>query len=101
MDTKEFGTRLRELRKQAGLSQRELANKIGVSFSYLSKIENGVMPPPSERVILRLAEVLNADKDGLMLLAGRIPSDIAQILKTQKALQLLRSDRTQKNQESD
>ncbi len=96
METKKFGTRLRELRKQASLSQRALANKIGVNFSYLSKIESGVMPPPSEQVILRLAEVLDADKDELMLLAGKIPSDIAQILTNQKALQLLRSDRTQK-----
>src|SRR3990172_3147037 len=94
MTENEFGLRLRELRKQAGLSQRELAEKIGVNFSYLSKIESGVMPPPSEPVILKLAEVLKADKDELIILAGKIPSDIAQILKNQKALELLRSKRT-------
>ena len=100
MESQEFGTRLRELRKQAGLSQRELADKIGVNFTYLSKIESGVLPPPSEKVIVRLAEVLNVDKDELMLLAGKIPSDIAQILKNREALQLLRSDRTQKKIEA-
>lgn len=46
METQEFGARLRELRKQASLSQRELADKVGVNFTYLSKIESGVMPPP-------------------------------------------------------
>ena len=96
MEIKEFGARLRELRKQAGLTQRQIADKAGVDFTYLSKIANGVMPPPSQKVILRLAEALNDDKDELMTLAGKIPPDIAQILKNREALQLLRSDRTQK-----
>ena len=96
MEAQEFGARLRELRIQAGLTQRELANNVNVDFTYLSKIENGVLPPPSEKVILRLTEVLNADKDELITLAGRIPADIAQILKNRRALQLLRSERTQK-----
>ncbi|MFQ6122862.1 MAG: helix-turn-helix domain-containing protein [Dehalococcoidales bacterium] len=96
MEVQEFGARLRELRIQAGLTQRELANKINVDFSYLSKIENGVLPPPSDKVILRLAEALNADKDELLTLAGRIPPDIVQMLKNRKTLQLLRSDRIQK-----
>ncbi len=95
-EAQQFGKRLRELRILAGLTQRELAEKIGVDFSYLSKIENGVLPPPSEKVILRLAEALNADKDELITLAGRIPADIAEMLKNQKTLQLLRSERTRK-----
>ena len=96
MKTRGFGARLRELRIQARLTQRELAEKVNVDFSYLSKIENGALPPPSEKVISRLAEVLNADKDDLITLAGRIPSDIAQILQNREALKLLRSDRVQK-----
>ena len=91
-----FNIRLRELRKQAGLSQRELADKIGINFTYLSKIESGALPPPSEQVILRLAKVLNADKDELLTLAGKIPSDVVQMLKNREALQLLRSGHTQK-----
>jgi len=96
MDTRQFGARLRELRKQAGLSQRELAKKVGVSFTYLSKIESGAMPPPSEKVVLRLADVLKADQDDLLTLAGKVPADIAQILKNRETLQLLRSERIQK-----
>ncbi len=92
METKKFGARLKELREQAGLNQRELASKVGINFTYLSKIESGVMPPPSEKVILRLAEVLNADTDELMTLAGKVPPDIAQMLKNGKILQRLRSD---------
>ncbi len=96
METKEFGARLRELRRQAGLSLRQLANRVGVDFSYLSKIEGGAIPPPSEQVLLRLAEVLDTNADELTTLAGKIPPDIAQILKNPKALQFLRSDQTQK-----
>ena len=90
MENTEFGVRLRELRTKAGLSQRELADKVGINFTYLSKIESGTMPPPSEKVIMKLAEALNADKDELITLAGRIPSDIAQLLKNREVLQSLR-----------
>ena len=95
-EDKIFGERLKELRIQSGLTQRELAEKVDVNFTYLSKIENGALPPPSEKVILRLAEILNADKDEIIQLAGKIPSDIAKMLKNRETLQLLRSDRTQK-----
>lgn len=95
MKAQEFGARLKQLRKQVGLTQRELADKVNVDFSYLSKIENGAASPPSEKVILRLAEVLYGDRDELLTLAGRIPPDIAEALKNREARQLLRSKRTQ------
>lgn len=98
MAAKEFGVRLRALRKWVGLSQRELATKIGVDFTYVSKIENGLLPPPSEKVILRLAETLNVDKDELLTLAGRIPSDIAEILKDREVLERLRTERAEREE---
>jgi HTH-type transcriptional regulator, competence development regulator len=96
MKTEKFGVKLRELRKQVGMTQRELAERVNIDFTYLSKIENGVMPPPSEKVILQLAEALNADKDELIILAGRVPSDIAEVLKNGETLQFLRADGTRK-----
>ncbi|MBI2287852.1 MAG: helix-turn-helix transcriptional regulator [Chloroflexi bacterium] len=100
MEIREFGIKLKELRNQAGLSQRELGDKVGVNFTYLSKIENGVLPPPSQKVILRLAEVLNADIDELMTLAGKISPDITQMLKNREILRLLRSARVQRKARS-
>ncbi|MFC2007086.1 helix-turn-helix domain-containing protein [Chloroflexota bacterium] len=91
-----FGARLKELRILAGMTQRGLAKSVNVDFTYLSKIENGVMPPPSEKVILQIAEVLKADRDELLSLAGKIPSDIAEMLKDKETLQMLRSGRTQR-----
>ena len=76
-----FGAAIRELRVKANLSLRELAARVGIDFTYLSKIENGVLRPPSEKVVLRLAEALNADRNELLILAGRIPSDVARALK--------------------
>ena len=54
----EFPERLRALRREARLSQRELAEKIGVDFTYLSKIENRRVEPPSEAVLRRISEEL-------------------------------------------
>jgi PGF-pre-PGF domain-containing protein len=95
-----FGAKLRELRTKSGLSLRELADKVNVDFTYLSKIENGVMPPPSEKVIRQLAETLNADKDELLTLAGIIPSDIAEILKDRDTLRKLRAERAKKEEKA-
>jgi transcriptional regulator with XRE-family HTH domain len=91
-----FGTKLRELRKAAGLTLRDLAEKVEVNFSYLSKIENGVLPPPSEKVVRQLAAALNYDKDELLALAGIIPADIAEILKDRNAREKLRADQARK-----
>jgi len=95
-ENQKFGAKLRELRKEAGLTLRELAEKVNVNFTYLSKIENGALPPPSEKVIRQLAETLNADKDELLALAGIVPSDIAEILKDPKAIERLRAERAKK-----
>lgn len=68
-----FGERLRELRKQRGLTQRDLAGVVGVDFTYISKIENGHMPPPSEETIIKLARALRVDADELLSLAKKVP----------------------------
>lgn len=91
MKSEKFGTRLRELRKKADLSQREVASLVDINYTYLSKIESGEMSPPSEKVIVKLAAVLHADKDELITLAGKVPSDLSQILKSPRTLQFLRS----------
>ena len=69
-----FGQRLRELRKAKGLTQRELADRVGLSFTYLSKIENGAMQPPRGKSITALANALDTDPDELFGLAKKVPS---------------------------
>jgi len=91
MKHNKFGIRVRELRKRTGISQREAAKKVGIDFTYLSKIESGIVLPPSEKVITKLAKVLDADKDELITLAGKVPSDLSQILQDKELIKFLRS----------
>lgn len=86
-----FGQRIRQLRKERNLTQRELAERVaaqlkadegrGFDVTYLSKIENDRLPPPSTVAILELAEVLDTDSDELLALAGKAPPDLGQALK--------------------
>ena len=74
-----FGERLRDLRKAKSLSQRALAEIVGINFTYLSKIENEKLDFaqfPSEDLIRKLANSLNGDVDELLLLARKIPEPI-------------------------
>lgn len=74
-----FGEKVRALRKAKKLPQRALAKKLGVSFTYLSKIENENLDfgdYPSEDLILRLAEELDGDADQLLIMAKKVPPRI-------------------------
>ena len=64
-----FGERIRELRQSSGWTLRQLAPKVGVGFTYLSKVENGKLDfgdYPSEALIRRLAAALNASPEDLV-----------------------------------
>lgn len=79
MPVQTFGQRLRELRRARKFGQRALASKVGVNFTYLSRIENETLdfgPYPSEELIQRLATALEADEDELLILAKKIPEHI-------------------------
>lgn len=52
----EFRQRLKELRKDKRMSQRDLASRVGIDFTYLSKIETGAMPAPSKNTIIKFGE---------------------------------------------
>jgi HTH-type transcriptional regulator, competence development regulator len=100
----EFGQRLRELRKNKRLSQRDLASKVGIDFTYLSKIENGKMHPPSTETIMSLAKALglNAkEADDLMARAKKVPQSLQRPLHSGAALQFLRTAGTKSLSEKD
>lgn len=74
-----FGDKVRQLRTAKGLSQRALGERVGVSFTYISKVGNGKLDfgdYPSEDLIRRLAASLDADEEDLLLLAEKIPEPI-------------------------
>ncbi len=71
-----FGERLRELRKAKGFTLRDLAARVGVGHTYLSKAENERLEYgdyPSNALICKLAKALDGDVDELFFLARRIP----------------------------
>ena len=99
MDTNQtFGQRIRELRKAKNLTQRELAERVaarlkeedrrGFDVTYLSKIENDKMPPPSTIAIMQLAKELDTPSDELLALAGKAPMDLGQTLKESEGARL-------------
>lgn len=74
-----FGTRIRQLRQARRITLRGLAPRVGVGFTYLSKVENGKLDfgdYPSDDLIHRLAEALEADEEELQVLAERVPDRI-------------------------
>jgi HTH-type transcriptional regulator, competence development regulator len=75
-----FGEHLRGLRKAAGLSQRELAQRAGIDFTYLSKIENGRVDPPGESTMSALARALDTDAEDLLARARKMPRDLKQLV---------------------
>ncbi len=81
----DFGNYVRQLREQRRAvnrrySVRQTAHRIGVEPAYLSKIERGDVSPPSEETIRRLAADLGEDSDFLLALAGKVSSDIREIV---------------------
>jgi transcriptional regulator with XRE-family HTH domain len=54
-------------------SVRQVAQRVGIEPSYLSKIERGKVPPPSEAIIEALAKELGEDPSELLVRAGRFP----------------------------
>ena len=59
-----LGNRLREAREAAGLTQAELAGRIGVSRKTVNTVENGVFVP-STVIALRLAKALGEPMESL------------------------------------
>jgi transcriptional regulator with XRE-family HTH domain len=76
-DPETFGNLIRRLRLEAGLGLRELARLIERSPGYLSDVELGNVPPPSESVIVKIAAALNVDRKGLLNAAEKMDPELA------------------------
>lgn len=62
---KEFGARLKHMRKQRHWTHKELANKIDIRYQLLNRYEGGQHIPPAETLI-KLAETLDTTVDYLL-----------------------------------
>jgi HTH-type transcriptional regulator, competence development regulator len=78
-----FGATIRALREEKRIGLRQFARMLGVSATYLSKIEREEMPPPAEDRVKEIAWLLDQDADELLALAGKVASDLNEIIRNQ------------------
>src|SRR6266545_4499827 len=71
--TETFGDVLKHWRTRAGLSLHELEAAVGMSATNLSRIERGLVGPPTADWLDKLADALGAPRGRLYRAAGRIP----------------------------
>ncbi len=76
-----FGAFIRRERESRDIGLREMAKMISVSPTYLSKIERDEFPPPVEEKVRAIAKILECDPDDLLARAGRVSSDVSDIIK--------------------
>lgn len=72
----DFGNRLRQLRKERKLTQKELAGRIGVKNSVISFYEVGDRTPSLE-VLVKLSKALHVSTDVLLGLDKSETVDVA------------------------
>ena len=97
-----FGNYIRTQREALGkpnkdFSGRKIAKVIGVEPAFLSKVEREIVPPPSEAKVIALAQALGEDQDVLLAMAGKVSSDLLNIIRDRPALfaELIRKLKTE------
>ena len=76
-----FGAFVRQERMAKELGLREMAKMIGVSPTYLSKVERDEFPAPAEDKVRNIAEIIKIAVDELLALAGKVSSDLSEIIR--------------------
>ncbi len=74
----DFGRRLKELRKKAGLTQAQLGERVGVTKSVISFYEQQERSP-SPNVLIRLSEVFHVSTDCLLGIERRKTLDVSDL----------------------
>lgn len=65
----EFSRLMRTLRKDAGMTLKQVARRVGTTKGYVSGWETGKTNPPSSKIIRRLARLFRANEVRLQMLA--------------------------------
>jgi len=83
-----FGKRIRSLREEKKMvdpsfSLRKFAEKVGVSATFMRKLEDGEFDPPRAEKIIKMAELLGIDADELLALAGKTDPELDEIIRNE------------------
>src|ERR1700674_4154856 len=86
-----FGKFIREKREKlrerdVAYSLRRVGERGGIEPAYLSKIEREEFPPPGEETIRSIARELNQDVDLLLAMAGKVSSDLQDVIRRRPKL---------------
>ncbi len=74
-----LGETIRDRRRELDITQRDLADRVGIDFTYLSKVENGRGDPPSDETLVKIARGLDLDELELLGLAGKVSSAVREV----------------------
>jgi transcriptional regulator with XRE-family HTH domain len=80
MADEKFGAFIRARREAKDIGLREMARMIGVSPTYVSRVERDEYPPPAEDKVRLIAGVIGCDVDDLLARAGKVSSDLSDII---------------------
>ncbi len=75
-----FGQVLREARLAKGFTLRKFAEEVGLSPTYISQVEQDNVDPPTAERVKTMADLLGANSDEWISLAGRLPEDLPGII---------------------
>lgn len=90
LDYKEIGARIKWKRKEKGITQESLAERVDISTVYLSKIENGHVHPALD-LLDAICGALDCEVDILFPSSGQNRLDILAQYQNELVLQLFRA----------
>lgn len=70
MPNKKIGEEIEKARENKGLSQRQLANAIGISNAALSKIESGETEIPNPKILKKISKHIDLNYNDMMSMIG-------------------------------
>ena len=70
MPNKKIGEEIAKARENKGLSQRQLANAIGISNAALSKIESGETEIPNPKILKKISKHIDLNYNDMMSMIG-------------------------------
>ncbi|MED4262036.1 helix-turn-helix transcriptional regulator [Priestia aryabhattai] len=91
----ELGKKLKDLRKQKGLSLTEVGKAVDLSHNFLSEVERGKKQPSLEKIRL-LANLYEINEDELFGIIDQIPLRVQELIENDKHLQDILSEAQRK-----
>lgn len=86
----EFGAKLRNARRSADLTLREVAKSVGITTGYLSEMESGRKHPPNTLLIARISKALSITDGSLIDAAAKgreqMPSHFSEMIRQRPLL---------------